>query len=495
MNAFNPEQFGARVDEGFDPNAFAAPVKIKENKLGFLDRLKLSFSTKEQRDRELVEPKGFMKGGIKEFAGDMADVAGAALPLGGAVLGAAGGALAGFGVGAVPGAAIGAGAGESVRRTIGQAIGVRDDATPLDELIGPVKESAITLVGGQVLKYGGKYIASRLPKVLGIITGESDDAVRAALSNPKAADSALTGGDDALRVAVQKAGDGAIKLKDSFIKGHTAAMNKIFGSAGGARPVDQNSIVGQFESLLKGKGIKINAKPNSVQVVDDFTGATRADEELLDFTTSRIIANPGERGKINSAYNAIKNWDDWTASGMHELKQLMGGLTKFATETGGTSKSPTIGSFYNVVNDSIKNTLSKAQKKQYELLNKNFSDNIDLFDDMVSALNGNDPFTKVAGMFAKNRDSLRQILMYYEKQAGSQPLSGIVAGRELAMEKSAAFGFLNPRAWIDLFFSPAAQARVVTGSGRAGAVIRKGGEVVKDAVQAPGKTVADFLSR
>ena len=94
-------------------------------------------------------------------------------------------------------------------------------------------------------------------------------------------------------------------------------------------------------------------------------------------------------------------------------------------------------------------------------MNKKFTDTIDLMDDMVYAFNSGNPFTRVANIFSKNNDTMRQIVEFYEKRSRNK-ISPIVAGRELGMEKAAAFGFLNPRSWIDMLISPQAQAKVVT---------------------------------
>ena len=85
-------------------------------------------------------------------------------------------------------------------------------------------------------------------------------------------------------------------------------------------------------------------------------------------------------------------------------------------------------------------------------------------DEMVDAFNSGDPFTRLANSLGKNKDTLRHIVEFYEKRSG-QKILPLVAGRELAMEKTAAFGFLNPRSWIDFFISPETQAKAVVGIG------------------------------
>ena len=53
------------------------------------------------------------------------------------------------------------------------------------------------------------------------------------------------------------------------------------------------------------------------------------------------------------------------------------------------------------------------------------------------------------------------LLEEYKKKTGHD-IMAVAAGRELAAERSAAFGFLNPRSWIDFFISPKIQAKIVT---------------------------------
>ena len=99
-------------------------------------------------------------------------------------------------------------------------------------------------------------------------------------------------------------------------------------------------------------------------------------------------------------------------------------------------------------------------------MNKKYSDTIGMYDDVVHAFNSGDPFTKIAQTFGANKDTLRQVIDFYEKTTGNK-IAPIVAGRSLAQEKNAAFGFLNPRQWVDFFISPEKQAQVVTKIGKA----------------------------
>lgn len=436
---FIPDNQNINKETGFIPDPKTT---------GFLDRLKLSFGTKEQQDKK-IEPKGFLEGfrqkgfvgGVKEVGADLADVAGGSLPFLGAVAGAAGGTIAGAGVGGIPGAAIGAGAGESARQAIGRYLGVRDDVSIGSEVKEIGVTAGVTLLGGKF----GKYVISRFPKLLGIFSGEGDDAIRAALANPKAADIGLQQGDDAIRNLVKEGSEKSIQLRTNFITSHNEAFVDLTKSIPG-KLVSRQKILYKFVDDLNAAGVKVK-------------------NGTLNFATSKIKANPGEIGKINSAYEAIQQWDDWTLKGVNQLKQLVGSLTKFADDAGIPSKSPFLGKFYNFIDTTIKNSLPKKEAVKYTVMNKKFSDTIDLFDDMVDAFNRGDPFTKLANSLGNNKDTLQRVLQFYESQTGTGVRS-IIAGRILAQEKTAAFGFLNPRSWVDFFISPKLQGSIITRTGK-----------------------------
>lgn len=427
---------------------FSAPeIPSKESTAGFGRRLKLSFGGKEaQEERKRIEEAQGVAG--KFDVGDIADVAGKTLPFITSTIGGILGAGAG-GVGAVPGAAIGASAGEAVRRGVGRAIGAPTDTIGKD-VAEVAKEGIYTYAGGKILSKVGSYIASRLPKFLGLATGENPNLIKVALENPKVADLGIKEGDSALRTVLKKAADLSIKMRDAFIKGHAQAMKdqvfKDIGASSGWKRGAKNEVVEKFNSMLRG---------NRVKTVDG----------KLDFSTSSIKTNPGEVSKVTDAFNAIQNWKNWSQYGIHRLKQLVGDYIKFPTEAGGTAKSSFLKTFYGYLNEKAKVGLPNSRIKLYELLNKKFSDNIDLFDDMVKSFNSGDPFTRFANIMSENKDSLRQILEFYESSTGEKILP-VIAGRAIAGERQAAFGLLNPREWIDFFYSPMAQAKTVTSLGR-----------------------------
>lgn len=294
----------------------------------------------------------------------------------------------------------------------------------------------------KVTENAAGYASGRLPKLLGIFTGESDDVIRPALRDPKAADIGIEGGDEALRAAVREGSTNSIKIRNTFVQAHKEAKAKVLGQyAGVLEP--KNNVIGRFNTLLRDNGVRVNK------------------DGTLDFTTSKIVANPGEITKIKAAYDALKQWDKFTLDSLDDYKQLVGKLTRFADDAGVPSKSPFLGSLYNELNQIALNRLPKDVAAEYGALNKKFSETIELYDDVVDAFNSGDPFSKLANALGKNKDTMRQVLEFYAQEGGEDVLP-IVAGRELAMEKTAAFGFLNPRSWIDLLISPKSQAKLTT---------------------------------
>lgn len=300
------------------------------------------------------------------------------------------------------------------------------------------KVAEMSAKGADVVK---DYAVDRFPKLLSIFSGDSDEVVRLALKNPTVADAGIKAGDDALRKVVEEGSQKSIELRDAFVKGYSESKRSILGKNLDIN-IDKNTLSKKFDELLKNNNIKIT-------------------EDGLDFTNSKVIANPGEIKKIQDARNALESLDSTTIDSIDNYKQLVGSLTRFADEAGGASKSPILGRFYKEIDDIIKANLPKDSRVGYTNLNKNFSENIDLYDEMVSSFNSGDPFTRLANSLGKNKDSLRQIISFYEKKSGKDVLP-VVAGRELSAEKQAAFGFLNPRSWIDFFISPSKQASLIT---------------------------------
>ena len=280
-------------------------------------------------------------------------------------------------------------------------------------------------------------------------SGENNDVITQAMKNPTAATLGAKQGNEALRNAIKEGSKKSIEIKTKFITDYAKAKTSVLGKYA-STAVDKNKIASSFNNLLKEYGVTVK-------------------KGVLDFTKSKIIANAGEVGNIQKAFNALNKWGKLTNSTLDDYKQLVGELTKFAKEAGGSSKSPLLGRFYNELNTALKGNLPSNIASKYSVLNGNFSKYIETFDDIVDAFNSGDPFTRFANALGKNKDSLDQLLKFYEEQGGKKILP-IVAGRELAMEKTAAFGFLNPRSWVDLLISPQKQAEII---------IRAGGKIPK----------------
>lgn len=439
--AFNFEQFGEETTK-----------EISKEPISFMERLKLSFGDEESiAELKEREKQAGLRG--KFDVGDIADIAGASLPFIGAGLGAVAAAptaTVSGPIGPATGAGIGTAAGEGLKQNIGHLLGVRKQRTPIEEVKETAISSASTVVGAKVFGAVGKYIANRFPKLLGLFTGETE-VVSKALNNPKAADLGVKQGDEALRKVVQEAGEKSIQLRSGFLSAHSKVISTILKTVQVTKGYAQSSrqiIKAKFSKLLQSRGVNVTNL-----------------SEKESFAISPIKANPGEISKIKAAQEAVDNWTDWSIEGIHKLKQLIGGLTKFPTEAGGSSKSPVLGEFYHYLNQTVAKTLPKAEKKAYLEANKKFSEMIDLFDDIVDAFNKGDPFTRIAQVFGKNKDSLRMLLDFYTKKTGVD-IPAIAAGRELAMERSTAFGWLNPKEWVDLILSPQTQASMVVGIGK-----------------------------
>ena len=332
-------------------------------------------------------------------------------------------------------------------------------------------DEAVTEVFKEAIKGGlwglaaaelGIQVTKRIPKLLSIFTGESDRAVKAAMSNPQVADKALQNGDEVLRATVQEAGERAVQLKNQFIQGHRQAFQEIAGDVLGNK-VKKQGLISAMKTKLQAAGIKIK-------------------DGVLDFTTSKLQANPGEATRIKQAWTAINQWEDWTVAGVHKYKQLVGELTGFFDEGGKAAKSQFLRSFYGDVANTVRDQIPEASRAAYDAMNQKFSQNIGLYDDMVTAFNSGDPFQRIAGLFGKNKDALRQTVNFFESQAG-QTVSPVVGARELSMHKQAALGFLSPRSWIDFFLEPATQAKAVTLTGRAQQRIQQATDLLRTPVR------------
>lgn len=305
------------------------------------------------------------------------------------------------------------------------------------------------LIGGAIPLAGAtlSYFSRRIPKLLGMISGESVDIVEQGLRNPQAVDIGLEQGNVAIRNTIKQGSKGAIKLRGNFNKSFNSAMKTVFDSADETIP--KKTILSQFDDLLKGAKVKIK-------------------RGKLDFDISNIKANPGEVTKINNAYKSVKNWDDFSVAGVNKLKQNIGKFTRYTTEGGlTTARSDTLNRLYGQVDDLIVTSLPESSKNMYIANNRIYSKNIGLLDDLVDVFTkGKSKFSRITGLFGKNKDELREIIEMAEGVGVTKDLPGIVAGRELGLEKGG-IGSLDIRSAFDVLFSPKAQGKLITTIGKA----------------------------
>lgn len=282
-------------------------------------------------------------------------------------------------------------------------------------------------------------------KLLSVLTGKDKKIIDQILKNPEAADIGIRNSDTAIRDLVTKGSESSIKIKNSYTSGYQQAKDTLLSDVTGT--VSKQKTMNKMVDMMKEFGAEVKGGKAF-------------------FNKSKINANPTEVAKIRSAYDTIKAWDDWSFKGVDKLKGIIGDYRSFEKVAGVTSKSPMLGKFYNYIDETIKSSLPKDVSSIYSEINKTFSNNIGLYDDMVKAFNSADPFKTLSNMFGKNSDRVRQIVNFFEKQTGEN-VSGVVAGREIAMPRPASqWGILNPRQWIDFFVDPKVQADWISKYGK-----------------------------
>ena len=399
--------------------------------LSFGERFKMSFGGEETiAELKAREQEAGLRGRLD--VGDIADIAGGALPFAGGLVGG----MAGLG-----GAAVGVGLGELSRQAIGQAFGTQEKF----DIGRAVKEAGITYLGGKVLQGVGGYIANRFPKLLGTLTGQNVDEITAVLSDPKAADIGINQGDDALRAIVDSGAKESKRIALDFIKGQREGVNKLASQYNKTLATGKEILV-SFRNAIRQEGIVI--KNGNLKFPAEF------------------LADPRNNArKISNVYRMLIGKKSFTLTELNSAKQAVGEATGFV-ERGVSSKVPILGRFYHELDDMIRTRLPQDVSKQYSQLNEVFSKNIKFYNELVKVFNSSDPFTKLAGVLRENADNLRRLLQFYEEKTGKSIISQI-AGRAIAGEREAAFGLLNPREWIDIVISPKVQAKGISALGKA----------------------------
>src|SRR3990167_1042080 len=172
MAELEKQGLASSIDMGVQAKSYSQNIlQNNDGPINFMKRLKLGFGgpAAEQQRRQLEEQSG-LRG--KFEVGDIADVVGSSLPIVGGILGGGGGTVLGTPLSAPMGMAVGSAAGESLKQAIGRGLGVREDVSAGSEAKDIALTSIFSFFGAKV----GNYIASRFPKLLGIFSGESDDA-------------------------------------------------------------------------------------------------------------------------------------------------------------------------------------------------------------------------------------------------------------------------------------------------------------------------------
>jgi hypothetical protein len=156
------EQF--RKDAPKEPVRTTFMQRLQDSVKSVPERFRQGFGTDQEREMRVETSKGF---DLADLPGDLADVAGRALPTGGMLLGGAVGGILGAGagvIGAIPGAIAGAGAGagigEAGTQAAGRLMGMRKGETVGQELLGIGTEAVSGAVAEATGALGGKVLGA-----------------------------------------------------------------------------------------------------------------------------------------------------------------------------------------------------------------------------------------------------------------------------------------------------------------------------------------------
>jgi len=154
----------------------AGTIPKKENPLTFGERAKLSFGGPEQiAELKRREEEAGLRG--KLDVGDIADVAGSAIPFATSMIGGALGSVV-PGLGTAGGIAVGTGLGETAKRALGHAFGVREDISLGSEALGVAGQTALSYGLSKAVDIGFKLISKVIPeKFMSTIFKQSADDI------------------------------------------------------------------------------------------------------------------------------------------------------------------------------------------------------------------------------------------------------------------------------------------------------------------------------
>jgi len=339
------------------------------------------------------------------------------------------------------------------------------------EIFKAAGQSAVLGAGiigaGSLIAKSAKAIA---PKLLGFTSKVPEAAISEALNKPGVVSKARKAGNVAeiRNQAVQ-----AVKqLKRAIGDTYNESLSKL-----PAKPVAQKELTKTLAD-------------NFIDIANEFkiSGFGRQGEKVLGFGKSSIV-NKSEQKALQSAYDTINSWADFTPEGLNSLLQRVSALRKF--ESGGmTKKSAILGKIYYQMKNSVKKVAPELieAKSQYSSV-KGVLDKIDnvLATDKTKPNQINAAISKLANIYKGNKQEYVKVLRSIEELTG-QDIMAQLAGLEFQkvmpallgaerMTTMAALGagaYFNP--WFLLLaplFSPRFVGAATTGTAKATQLAQK----------------------
>lgn len=500
---------------GFTPKSFGTISKPT----GFLERLKLSFGTREEQAQR-VEPKGFLKGGLKEIPKDIADVAGGALRFGGLIGGGIAGTAAGLPAGpagafaaGVAGAGAGSGAGEFIRQRIGQTLGLQQDITARQQAVEVGKEAFIGSIaqalGGPLSKATGfvlKMLAKPFVPVKNFIGEFGRSIFKATTGVPEQAQVTALERPALVRAGFKKSVTATTidaEVKDAHKQVSQLAKNTF---KEGLQSMADTPVPALLPTAFKGVTDKF------VKIAQDFRIGFSKKGEISSFP---VKIESAAQKNIKTAYNLIRKWKDFSVKGMQNLMEDLQSLKNFekAVSVGGrpsSGETPVVGTLINNVRG-----LLKTHYPQLNALREEFSVYAKLLrgvDDLFKAVKEGpiavkSGVSKLTNIFKEDNDVYIQYLLALEKASGKTFL-GRLAGTEFqrmspdVLRSSLAVGGLsglllgtgNAAAFLILpLFSPRVIGGLLTRGAQISGGVKAGAEAVKPLVKPAAKAGLQFL--
>jgi len=314
---------------------------------------------------------------------------------------------------------------------------------------GALTGGAITgglILGGAALQYFSK----RLPKLAGILGGESEDTIKKGLENPEAFDLGLKNGEKNMRNSLTKLNKGFTEATEAFNEGHGQLTKDLLNFPGAKDIVtDEKTVRNILEDVLQKHKVKVT-------------------KNGLDFSNSFIKANGSEQSKILDVFNAMKNKKSWKLEDMNDFKQLVGKFQKW-NEAGSvvSSNSPALESFYGAFDEHILSKLpTEFAKSHYSSNNKAYGELIPVFQDLVNSTGNKGSYNKLTATLKNHADKLFNLL----EHPAIKDIKALRAGGEVAGtlgKKGGTLSVLNPATWTNFLLSPTTKGKIISGTGRA----------------------------